>query len=276
MNRQSLVALRLLWSQIIAVGKLLPVIAAAALAEVSAPAAAPDGTTENSPPPISYHILRQRIIEDDQQNVVMNRVAPPTLPPEPVAPASIATENATAEAPAKKSVLLFLSATVYDHKITALGIMGASGKAGIFSNIDFNLLEGVGHIETSDAVYSLMLAVTNQSADEAAAHNQQLADEGRPTAWNRIPNLAEFSATHSECLVVEDATHSAPTDDELAGLNALHAFFDANKQSIAEKKAQREAAQAEAQRQLEEHPPSPQDIVVHYWKKSPAPVQSGQ
>ena len=281
MNRQPFVVLRLLRSQIISCGKIFLPLASASFAHASALAQDADEMPANPAPAITFRVLRQRVVESGDQSVILNRVAPPVLPLESAAPVSAAqkvaaAENADSEPPAKKSVLLFLSATVYDHKVTEIGLIGGPGRGGIFSNIDFNLLEGIGSIETDDAVYSLMLAVTNQSAEDALARNRQLAGQGAQMAWDRIPNREEFSATRSECIVVEDADHKAPTGEELAALNALHGFFDANKQRIAEAKAQREAARAEAQRQLEEHPPAPQDIVIHYWKNNPAPAPSGQ
>ena len=280
MNRKPLVVLRLLRSQIISFGKILFLLITVQLVYVSALAQDADAPPPKPAPAIAFRVIRQRVVESDGQSVVLNRVAPPLLPQEPAAPAPTtqeadAAKQAVPEPPAKKSVILFLSATVYDHKITAIGFMGGSSKAGIFSNIDFNLLAGVGNIETGGAIYSLMLAVNNQSADDAATHNRQLAGQGTQMAWNRIPNREEFSAKHSECIVVEDATHQAPTGDELAALNVLHVFFDANKPRIAEAKAERETARADAQRQLEEHPPAPQDIVIHYWKNHPAPIPPG-
>ena len=58
----------------------------------------------------------------------------------------------------------------------------------------------------------------------------------------------------------------------LKTLDALHVYFDANKQRLAKSAIQREAARAEEQRGLQEHPPAPQDVVIHYWKNNPAPM----
>lgn len=145
--------------------------------------------------------------------------------------------------------------------------MGGQGKAAIFSNIDFNLFEGLGQMETDDTIYALMLAVSNQTAEDAAARNRQLAEQGVPMAWRRIPLPGEFSPSRSECIVVEDTAHPTPTGEELAALNALHVFFEANKPQLARNYAQREAAKAEQLRQSKQHPSVPPDVIVNYWRK---------
>jgi len=59
----------------------------------------------------------------------------------------------------KKSVLLFLSATVYDRNVTEVRGFGTQGEYRIFSNIDFNLLAGLGGFETPDTSYSLLMGL---------------------------------------------------------------------------------------------------------------------
>lgn len=154
--------------------------------------------------------------------------------------------------------------------MTEIRLFGGQNKGAIFSNIDFNFLEGFGSFETDDAVYSLMLATSNETADAAAERNRQLSEQGAEMAWQRIPQPEEFSQSRSECIVVQDATHGVPTAEELAALNALHVFFDANKQRLAEGYVEREATRAEEARRVQEHPPAPPDIVIHYWKNDPA------
>ena len=225
----------------------------------------------SEPPPIQFQVVQRLEIDLGNRSLILNRVAPPALPPKPAAPTpqAIAADALEAAHPAKKTAMLFLSATVYDRKVTEISFFGAPGKAGIFSNIDYNLLDGFGTFETGDTIYSLMLAVSNQSAEDAAARNRQLAAQEAEMAWARIPQPGEFSASRSECIVVEDAAHQAPTGEELAALNALHVFFDANKQRLADGYAQREANRAEEARLAQEHPPTLPDIVIHYWKNEP-------
>ena len=234
----------------------------------------PASVPEN--PPVNFRVLDHRRIEVDEQAVVLNRVAPPVLLAEPATPAppaaqEIASTDALAAAqPARKTSILFLSATVYDRKVTEISFFGSQGRAAIFSNIDFNLLDGFGSFATDDTVYSLMLALSNQTANDAITRNRELAGQGVKMGAARIPQAGDFSATRSECLVVEDADHPAPTGEELAALHALHVFFDANKQRLAEGYALREAARADEARRAQTPPPVPPDIVIHYWKNDPA------
>ena len=245
----------------------------AAFLACSRATAADPATLEPAPPsepsPIQFQVVQRREIDLGNRSLILNRVAPPALPPKPAAPTPQAIVANVDEAvqPAKKTTVLFLSATVYDRKVTQISFFGAPGKGAIFSNIDFNLLEGMGNFETNDTVYTLMLAVSNQSAEDAAARNQQLAAQGAEMAWARIPQVGEFSMTRSECIVVEDAAHPAPTGEELAALHALHVFFDANKQTLAAAYHEREAKRIAVEQWRVQHPPVPRDVVVHYWRK---------
>ena len=222
--------------------------------------------TPAASPPIRFQVIQRRTIDLEDRSLILNRVAPPVLPSKPTAPA---VQNAAPaeEPPDKKAVILFLSATVYDRKVTEISFVGGQGKAAIFSNVDFNLFEGLGQVETDDTSYSLMLAVSNQTAEDAAARNRQLAEQGALMARQRIPPPGEFSPARSECIVVEDTAHPAPTGEELAALEALHVFFDANKPQLARKYAERAAAEAERLREAKAHPAVPPDVIVNYWRK---------
>lgn len=223
------------------------------------------------PPAINFQVLRQWRVGAGGRAIILNRVAPPVLPPAPPAPAPpTAEEVAVVEAfevrqPVKKHAMLFFFATVYDRKVTEVRWFGAQGECRIFSNIDFNLLAGTGGFETDETVYSLMLALDNPTVAEAAARRAAKA------GGKQIPQPEEFSATRAEYIVAEDAARKSPTAEDLTVLNALHVYFDANKQRLAENSVQRTKANAERQRELSEHPPAPQDTVIHYWKNTPAP-----
>lgn len=248
---------------------LLPVIAlltAAASGQQEVPAEKP------APAPINFQVLRQWRVGAGDRAIILNRVAPPVLPPASPSPAPpTAEEVAAAEAfesrqPVKKHAMLFFFATVYDRKVTEVRWFGAQGECRIFSNIDFNLLAGTGGFETDETVYSLMLALDNQTAAEAATARRAAKAGGK-----QIPQPEEFSATRAEYIVAEDAARKPPTAEDLTVLNALHVYFDTNKQRLAENSVQRTKANAERQRELSEHPPAPQDTVIHYWKNTPAP-----
>ena len=227
--------------------------------------------SQSERPSINFQVLRQWQVGAGGRTIILNRVTPPVLPPAPPVPVPptaeemAAADDFEARHPAKNHAVLFLSATVYDRKVTEIRWLGAQGECRIFSNIDFNLLSGMGGFETDETAYSLMLALDDQTAAEAAAKR------AAKVFGKQIPQPEEFSATQAEYIVAEDAARKPPTAEDLTALNALHVYFDANKQRLAESYLLREKANVERQRELKEHPPAPRDTVIHYWKNTPAP-----
>ena len=226
-------------------------------------------------PPISFQVLRQWRVNAGDHTVILKRVVPPELPPAPPPPKTPTTEElAAAEAfearqPMKKSVVLFLSATVYDRQVTDVRWFNALGEHRIYSNIDFNLVAGMGRFETPDTSYTLLMGLGNDNRAERIEYNRSLTKEDlqNDLQLDVPPPPTEFSPVRAEYIVAEDRGHKPLTAEDLAALEALHVFFDANKQQLAENYSQREKANAERQRWLKEHPPAPKDIVIHYWRK---------
>ena len=126
-----------------------------------------------APPAIQFQVLKTRRIPLGDHSIYLNAVVPPILPVAPPASrtpsaAEVAeAEVAEAREPRKKFDVLFLSATVYDRRVTEIRWQGETGEHRFFSNIDFNLLIGVGGLETSDTIYTLMLALGNEPSAES-------------------------------------------------------------------------------------------------------------
>lgn len=210
--------------------------------------------------PISFQVLNTRKIDLGDRSLILNRVAPAVLPPLPPSPPTrepTATELAEEKRRAdKKQELLFLSLTVYDHRVTEIRRFDGENRSyRVFSNIDFNHFAGLGHVETEDTVYTLMLGIGNETI--AAATD----------GWTKqVPRPETFSSTRSEYLLVEDQAPAALRAEDAAALDALHLYYDANKPRLSEEYVKREAARAERERWLKEHPPAPQDSVINYWR----------
>lgn len=81
----------------------------------------------------------------------------------------------------------------------------------------------------------------------------------------QIPPAESFSKTRSEYTVADGEESKAPPEEILKALDALHTFFDANRQRLAEDYAKQETARIERERWLKEHPPVPKDTVINYW-----------
>lgn len=218
--------------------------------------------------PFQFHVLQGWKADLGDRSIYLNRVAPPVLPAPPIkiqetpqVPDAALAKNLTEH---KKSEVLFLAATVFDRKLTEIRWMDNAHECRTFSNIDFNLFGGVVTFETADTVYSLLLAIVNETTEG-------LTDSGAPEAarpvpvQKQIPALEQFSRTQAQYLVVEDESGAAPQAKDLAALDALHLYFDANRQRLAEEFAAREAARIEQKQRPKEPPPKPKDTIVNFW-----------
>ena len=135
-----------------------------------------------------------------------------------------------------------------------------------FSNIDFNLFGGSATIATADTVYSLLLAVGNQTSEVNELVEPGVAEAGKPLPVGKlIPSPDQFSPTRAQYLVVEDEAGAAPQARDLAALDALHVYFDANRQRLATEYASREAARIAQEQRPKAPPPKPKDTVVNFW-----------
>lgn len=237
-------------------------------------------------PPIHFQVLQGWKIDLGNRSIFLNRVAPPVLSPAPLAPppapAPTAGEVAKAEAeeartPQKKSEVLFLSATVYDRSVTEVRSFGGEREYSFLTNIDFNLLAGVASFETADTAYLLILGVGNESHEEVEAFNKRAAEQGESKeAFKRIPPLETFSKTRSEYVIAEDEPNVQPPAETLAALDALHVFYDTNRERLAEGYAKREVARVGQERWLKENPPVPKDTVVNFWPGKNTVILEGQ
>ena len=250
----------------------MPALACLSLFTVNCPRviAQTDKATNPERPPIHFQVLQGWKADLGDHAIFLNRVAPPVLPttpppaPAPTAEEIAAAKSAQTQTPRKKSEMLFLSATVYAHQYTEIGWTDGGHTFRAYSNIDFNLLTGAGAIESADTVYSLLLAVSNTSRQPGRPPQ---ADPSQDSAVGieRIPDLGKLSATKAQYLIAEDETGITPQAKDLAALDALHLFYDANRQQLAEAYAQREAARIEEGAKPKAQPPKPPDTVVNFW-----------
>lgn len=225
-----------------------------------------------TPPPINFQILQTSSINLGNRSAIYNLVAPPVLPPPPAPapppPPLTAEEIQALEAqPQKKSVVLFLSATVFNRQVTQLRWSDENGLHTAFSNIDFNYFSGPSGFETTATSYFLFMGLGNQTREEAGASSVQ------------VPPLSQFSATASQYSVVENSTNP-PTAESLKALDDMHTYFDANRQQMIDSYNKRVTDQAARAQWLLDHPPVPHDTVINFWPvKStnyPAASQGGQ
>ena len=216
------------------------------------------------PPARDFQVLKRWEINRGDHTVIFQRVAPP--PPAPlVAPMPVpkvpelsAQElEALRQRDAKRHEVLFFSATVYDHQITELCWTEGDRKWRAFSNIDFQYLNGMGEIETANAIYTLLPAFDTGTAEALAERTRD------------FPQLALLPTNRSAWLLAESPGQE--NTPEMTAWDAIHTYYDAHRQELIQAHAQREAAKAERERQLRENPPAPKKKVISFWKKNSAP-----
>ena len=96
------------------------------------------------------------------------------------------------------------------------------------------------------------MAIGNESAEAAAARKE-------------LPPAESFSDKRSEYLPVN--TEKETPAEALAPLDALHTYYDANRERLAEESARREAERIAHEQWLKEHPTVPKDTVIKFWPK---------
>ena len=213
------------------------------------------------PIPGTYQILEQRIVQHDGDTVTYNRITPPQMSkvPAPVARPLTVEEQALADSrQGKTHGNLSIGCTVFDHQVTELHWNTNAKRHVAYSNIDFNLVAGLGTFDSADTVYSSFLAVGNSSrATQAAA---------------AIPALSEFPSDLSIYLVPADDSLTEADNETLAALDALHAYYDANRATLQQAYVEREQKRIAVQQLAKDHPVvnTPKDEVMFIWKKEPA------
>ena len=165
------------------------------------------------------------------------------------------TTNAAAE-PEKKLEALHLFATVYDHAVTELRWSERLRQYRAFSNIDFNHFAGVFDIETADTVYMLLLGLGNQTREQAEPERREIGEQP-------LPPPQSFNQSRAEYRLVGIDPQAPASTAGLKGLDALHRFYDANRERLAAAYATR----IEQERRQKANPPAPKHTVINFWPK---------
>ena len=209
----------------------------------------------------NLRVLQRTEIKRGDHSIIFQRVAPPP-PAAPSAPAPVPEAKALSpqeleaqqRREAKQHAVLFFSATILDHRVTELRWSDEGKEYRAFSNIDFRYLSGMGEIETTDAIHTLMLALESGTAETLAERTRE------------FPQIAVLPKDRAAWVLADG---SGPTNTTvMTALDAIHSYFDAHREALIRQYGEREAGRAEAERQLREHPPARKDTVIRYWKKT--------
>ncbi len=158
----------------------------------------------------------------------------------------------------KRQEVIFLSATVYDRRVTELRLQAGQKEVHAWSNVDFNHFAGMAELETEDALYWLVMSLGNESAQDATNDAQD--------SQKMAPAPDRFNASRADYFPAADQKEAVHTE-ATAALNALHSYYQANREQLAAAHAQRETERIAKERTLRESPPAPKDTVIHFWPK---------
>ncbi len=207
-----------------------------------------------------FQIIDQQEVVLDSRSIIYNRVVAPqpnTALPRAASTASVSEPSAGTERKIFRSISPFV--TVYDGRFSEMDWRDEKGSLRIVSNIDMNLFGASGTFETTDTAFSYLLMIRNDSL--ADLPDTRHVERARST-------LADLSLTpqaRAGYIIIEG--QAADHSDAMTALNALHGYYNANREQIIRAHEAREIAERERQRQLREHPPVPKDTVINYWPK---------
>lgn len=207
-----------------------------------------------------HKVLHAIEVERNDRTIRYERVVPPVLPKASAKKSQeIAGENFPAsDDDAKRHEVLMVFATVQPDGVTELR-WNASGQTFlVWSNINFNDLTALNEIKTPDAVYLFIFAIQN------FVNTEKTDDLDVRTAQR--PTRSSFSATRSEYVVANTGITSPPVE-AMAPLDALHSFFDANRERIREAVARIEAERI-ARLQAPTTPTVHKKTVIRFWPKA--------
>lgn len=263
---------------------------------VEIPVPISDGTPLQPTPkprPIDFKVLTSRtkrmsVIEASEMpdlppikgviSVTVQLVADPGLPdppdpplPLPALPPDDLAVLARIEELRKKSrgtEFVFLSATVYDHSRTFLRIYpngNVEDEISAWSNIDFNHFSGFStfRVKGSDGTFrdfGLLMGISNSDSHRI---RKRLAKNGHDYHEPEIPRLPDLAISGPSFVVAEGQVDSKAMDT----LSQVHDLY--RNEGVRMEKAfhAREKAYAARHAYLLANPPSPDDIMIRFWKR---------
>lgn len=236
-----------------------------------------DGTplpavAKNPWPAVEVLEVHERNLPD--RKLTMQRIKNPGLPdptpPDPTPPTEEglkalreSPESKEFEARQQESKIVFVSATVYDHRKTLVRWHGNGTPTKSFaawSNIDFNHFSSIGAFESGGICYSYMMGVGNQDTVRLRARSEQ---EG----WEyEEPQAPDLPMNEPGFVLIEGDPNDAVG---MAPMRGLHELYKTEASRLAAAYEERERVRLETEAYLKANPPAPEDIVINYWKVQP-------
>ena len=218
-------------------------------------------------------VIQRKEVDLGNRKVILNRVEPPAEVESPPAPAPAPTTTEIPEEElarlieqASKQRSLSISATVYDGQLTRLGWSHDGKWLNAWSNVDFNFFCGVGTFSAGGSQYSLFMMVGDDSREAMEARTRLAREKGVELPPQiELPDMSVFTPGRSEYLI--EADDGVVDRAAYAAIDALHAYYDANREELTVKRQRREALRAARERYKRAHPEEPKDTVINFWPK---------
>jgi hypothetical protein len=122
------------------------------------------------------------------------------------------------------------------------------------------------------------MGIGNETSESPKALARSAMEKGWPwRMWHWFTE--EQPASVAEYVLLNDST--PPEAGALTAIDALHAYYNANRQTLAADFEIREAEHVERANWLKAHPPAPKDTTINFWPKKnsrylPADKQEGK
>lgn len=253
-----------------------------------------DGTPSKpapKPEPIDFKVISSRTKQVDvikapemhdlppitgRINVTMRMVEDPGLPEPPKPLPAIDPEDPKVIVRMEElrehyqgTSLLFLSASVYDHKRTLMRIH-PNGDVGnevtAWSNLDLNHLTGFSTYQVNDGMdgtphyYSFIMGIGNENPEMLARLSSTKGWEYKPP---EIPELPDVEEGGPAFVVMEGDSDSTA----MATLEQIHDLYRKEGKRMEAAFHAREKARAERKAYLLANPPIPEDVTISFWKR---------
>lgn len=219
-------------------------------------------------------------------SVTVQFVEAPQLPapPEPLPPLNADDPAVVARMAELREIyqgtsLVFISASVYDHKRTLLRIHANGGTADdvtAWSNLDFNHFGGFSTYRVKDGVdgtifeYGMLMGIGNEGNGRSTEQSSKSNQGDDPPIIPKLPDLAGGGPA----FVVVEGKDGSPAMDTL---EQLHDLYRKEGARMEEAWRARETARAARNAYLLANPPKPEDVTIRFWKgPSRATLPSGQ
>lgn len=222
-------------------------------------------------------VLARREVWRDGRRLAFVRIQKPDIPRRPVAPpppepelsAEELARQVAREAKLQHGLTFFGGVhpgNAATPRLTELRLERREGDAlrvaRVWLPLDLRLVDAVGALETTDAVFyfTILLAATVFDGPPAPEHAPVLA------LW--APGAAGGPDAVPDYVFEGDADDEAAFADALRGLELLLAHERLHRPELAARLAEREAEAARRAREAELHPPAPANTTLRFWPKT--------